>query len=240
MHYNLFVPIHRCFISNFYVLLGTVLIPIYLVMLFNYVIFVIVVLVIVKKMCRGQNVSAKTNQSSTANLKLMMGIFSVSVVLGLTWIFGAFIVSESSQLFRYLFVILNVFQGFIFFVFIVLIGADGRAFWIKTLRLEKLSRNLSRSNQITRTNFSSSSPKATSSTIAARLPGDLTNSIEKQGYPELAEMSLDRKASVDLDLEVGTAGSENNKHIEISFVIANTASSVNLSTDMIESVSDAQ
>ncbi len=106
-----------------------------------------------------------------------MGLFSVSIVLGLTWIFGAFIVSTPSLVFRYLFVISTTFQGFVFFIFIALVGPEGRAFWIKTLRLNTLSTNRLSSTQNTPRTMSALNPD----TKSIR-PSDLTSSIEKHEF----------------------------------------------------------
>ena len=114
-------------------LIGTLLIPVYLTLLVNFVIFFAVLVVLIKKM--------RDNRSNAAaNVKLTLGIFSISVVLGLTWIFGAFITSGASTVFRYLFVIFNSFQGFLFFVFMVMIGTEGRLFWIGLLRLRSINK----------------------------------------------------------------------------------------------------
>ena len=80
---------------------------------------------LIRKICDQKKIGG----TNTSYLKLTLGIFSISVVLGLTWVFGAFIVSEGTDVFRYLFVIFNTFQGFLFFVFIVIVGTEGRAFW---------------------------------------------------------------------------------------------------------------
>ena len=89
--------------------------------------------VIIRKICEKRRLSTST--SNTLNIKLFIGIFSISIVLGLTWIFGAFIFDD---VVRYLFVIFNSSQGFLFFIFIVVIGTEGRAFWTNTLRINKV------------------------------------------------------------------------------------------------------
>ncbi len=72
-------------------------------------------------------------ENNAANVKLALGIFSVSIVLGLAWIFGVLIVNDAAIVFRYFFVICNTFQGFVFFLFIVLVGTEGRAFWTNSI-----------------------------------------------------------------------------------------------------------
>jgi len=81
----------------------------------------------------------QSSASNRTNIKLIIGIFSISIVLGMTWVFGAILLHD---VVRYLFVIFNAFQGFLFFIFTVIIGTEGRAFWLTTLRLKKQKRTV--------------------------------------------------------------------------------------------------
>ena len=172
-------------------LTGTLLIPVYLTLLVNFVVFFAVLVVLIKKI-RG-------NRSNTvANLKLTLGMFSISVVLGLTWIFGAFIASGASTVFRYLFVIFNSFQGFIFSVFMVMIGREGRLFWIELLRLQSINKLIVSKSQ-TKLN---TSQKITSTTALspseAQSPTDgdrklLSSIVEMEKIAEAEEKDIDCK-----------------------------------------------
>ena len=166
-------------------LTGTLLIPVYLTLLVNFVVFFAVLVVLIKKI-RG-------NRSNTvANLKLALGIFSISVVLGLTWIFGAFIASGASTVFRYLFVIFNSFQGFIFFVFMVMIGREGRLFWIELLRLQSINKLIVSKSQAKL----NTSQKITSTTALSPTDGDrklLSSIVEMEKIAEAEEKDVDCK-----------------------------------------------
>ena len=120
--------------------MGTLLVPVILMLLFNTFVFVAVLIVLIRKIITDK-------ERNGANFKLVLGIFSISIVLGLAWIFSAFIINDSAIYFRYLFVICNTFQGFIFFVFIVIIGTEGRGFWTGLCR-----RNMKRVKSSFRTN----------------------------------------------------------------------------------------
>lgn len=85
---------------------------------------------------------ADKKQMVQISSKTVLAVFSVSVVFGLSWVFGAFIVEEVAPVFRYLFVICNVFQGFFFSFFTVIIGSDGREFWLNLLKLKKKSKKV--------------------------------------------------------------------------------------------------
>ncbi len=158
-------------------------------------------------MDRKQNVGKNnTSKFNTANLKLVMGIFSVSVVLGLTWIFGAFIYDKASEVFSYLFVLFNTFQGFVFFIFIVIVSSEGRAFWIKTLRLNALSKNLSKGNKTTgNSSRSPSSPNEVSlsfTNVSVRQRSDFA-SVEKESSLEEADIPEDSKYSEPAQIDLG-------------------------------------
>ena len=84
---------------------------------------------LIRKICDQKKIGG----TNTSYLKVTLGVFSISVVLGLTWVFGAFIVSKETDVFRYLFVIFNTFQGFLFFIFIAIVHTEGRAFWCNFL-----------------------------------------------------------------------------------------------------------
>ena len=114
--------LHSCFISDPIVFFVTLFGPIFLVFTFNVIIFVLGVRVVVTQ-------SRKKKISVKSVIKTMITIVALMVIFGLTWLFGALTVREASTVAQYLFVIFNGFQGFFFFVFICLIGKDGREFW---------------------------------------------------------------------------------------------------------------
>ena len=114
--------LHSCFISDPIVFFVTLFGPIFLVFGFNVIIFCLGVRVVVTQ-------SRKKKISVKSTIKTMITIVGLMVIFGLTWLFGALTVREASTVAQYLFVIFNGFQGFLFFVFICLIGKDGREFW---------------------------------------------------------------------------------------------------------------
>ena len=83
-------------------------------------------------------------------VKTMVGIAGLTVLFGMTWLFGAMTVREASIVFQYLFVLSSGFQGFFFFVFICLLGKDGRKFWIRVFTwclFKKFSKSHSKASQ---------------------------------------------------------------------------------------------
>ena len=124
------VPISpsSCFISNAALFFGTFLGPIFVILIFNVVIFVMVIRVLVK---HSRKKIGRTNQQldrKTA-IKILISIVGVSSLFGLTWLFGALTVTGfadpmSSTTFQVFFVILNAFQGFFIFLFFCVFGSD--------------------------------------------------------------------------------------------------------------------
>jgi len=131
------VPISpsSCFISNAALFFGTFLGPIFVILIFNVVIFVMVIRVLVK---HSRKKIGRTNQQldrKTA-IKILISIVGVSSLFGLTWLFGALTVTGfadpmSSTTFQVFFVILNAFQGFFIFLFFCVFSSDARESWLK-------------------------------------------------------------------------------------------------------------
>ena len=54
-------------------------------------------------------------------------------LFGLTWLFGAFTVTGTSNVFQTLFAIFNSLQGFFIFLFFCVFGREGRELWLQVL-----------------------------------------------------------------------------------------------------------
>ena len=148
------------------------------------VIFLIVIYVLIRqiKFCGPKKIGG----TNPPYLKRALGVFGISVVLGLTWVFGAFIVSEGSDVFRYLFVIFNTFQGFLFFVFIVIVGSEGRAFWRNLLFPKSSVRWFGWRSEATKT--SSLPRQVPMSPMTSKI--DMLNSIEKKKDYEASKENM--------------------------------------------------
>ena len=124
-----------CFISNAALFFGAFLGPIFVVLLFNLVIFAMVIRVLIK---HSRKKIRRINQQldRKAAIKLLVSIVGVSSLFGLTWLFGALTVTGladpiSSTVFQVFFVILNAFQGFFIFLFFCVFSGDARESWLK-------------------------------------------------------------------------------------------------------------
>ena len=117
-----------CFIDHTGVLFGVFLGPIFAVLLFNIVVFVLVVRVLIKH-SRRKIVESKDAKKYKSTFKTLISIVSIMAMFGLSWLFGAFTISGASIVFSWLFVIFNSLQGFVLFLFFCVIGKDAREEW---------------------------------------------------------------------------------------------------------------
>ena len=100
---DLFFSPYSCFISDPAVFFATFLAPICVIIVFNSVIFILVIRVLIAH--------ARRNRSKSYNYLIII-IVKLAVWFGLPWLFGALTVKEASTTFQYLFSIFNGFQGF--------------------------------------------------------------------------------------------------------------------------------
>ena len=128
---------------------GTFLIPISLTLFLNYITFFAILGVLVKKM-------RSKRSNAAANFKMTLGIFSISIVFGLTWIFFLFAIGWF--FFIYPFVVFNTLQGFFIFVLVAVIGTKGRHFWMNLFQLKKSVTSRGSQTNSNRKSSSSSMP----------------------------------------------------------------------------------
>lgn len=126
---NLFI-VCSCFISDTRVQFGLFLGPIFALLLLNAVIFVLVTVVLIKHTRRKLKKNARNHKETVrGTIKTGLSIISVMFMFGLSWAFGALSVESASRVFQWLFVIVNILQGFVFFLFFCVIGSDARDEW---------------------------------------------------------------------------------------------------------------
>ena len=126
-----------CFIFDPAVFFGAFLGPIFAILLFNSVIFIMVIKILIKHTWNARGHTKKQLNKKVA-IRLLMSIAGVMFLFGLTWLFGALTVtgfgdSRASTAFQVLFVILNAFQGFFIFLFFCVFSKDVRDSWLELL-----------------------------------------------------------------------------------------------------------
>ncbi|XP_063703542.1 uncharacterized protein LOC134833224 [Culicoides brevitarsis] len=104
------------------------LVPIGLIVLGNLVVFIIVIY----NIFRIPEVHIRTNERDllVSQLRLSINLF---FLLGLSWIFGLATVSKAGILFSYLFCLTATLQGFVLFIYFIIMDPMTRKFWQRVL-----------------------------------------------------------------------------------------------------------
>ena len=185
--------------------------------------------------------SRKQKKLSKGIFKAMISIVSVMMMFGLSWIFGAFSVSEGAIVFQWLFVIFNTTQGFMLFVFFCVIGGDARDEWKNLLTCNKyrnkVSLNASTTNSHSKSGFNHrrrqgkslrsgaetllTSDGRTSNTIrrSAGLPPVEDDSIEKIELP--SRYSIVSTEAMRSQLTSINEDNTFEEHVDTSLIISN-------------------
>ena len=190
--------LHSCFISDTIVFFVTFLAPIFALLLFNVVMFILAVRVLVIH-------SMKKKKSVKSTIKTMISIVGIMVMFGLTWLFGALTVTgfgsaAASVAFQVLFVILNAFQGFFIFLFFCVFSKDARESWLELLCRGRYHSKPSQAKYSSSGNDGTGTKVKTSSTGLA--DSNLTSAISsKNGYnSNTDDLSEDERYTTDIPL----------------------------------------
>ena len=100
-------------------------------LLFNIVVFVMVTVVLIKH--TKKKLAKDGTKKAQGTVKAIISVFSVMVMFGLSWLFGALSIDDGAIFFQWPFVILNTLQGFFLFIFFCVIGKDAREEWLNLL-----------------------------------------------------------------------------------------------------------
>ncbi|KAI8506599.1 hypothetical protein Bbelb_160260 [Branchiostoma belcheri] len=104
------------------------LLPAGLVLVFNVIVYI---MVISKLSCGGRTDGKIAHPGSGATKQNLRIAIAIMVLVGLTWIFGFFMISDGRIVFSYLFCIFNSLQGFFIFIFHCLRQKEVRNLWLK-------------------------------------------------------------------------------------------------------------
>ena len=117
---------------------GAFLGPIFAILLFNTVIFVIIITVLIKHSKKKFDREVDQGKRKTT-LRLMFSIVGVMSIFGLAWFFGALTVVRRSFAIQVLFAIFNSLQGFMIFLFFCVVNKESRDLWTELIcRRKKL------------------------------------------------------------------------------------------------------
>ena len=110
---------------------GAFLGPIFAILLFNAVIYVLVIKVLIKH--SRKKFGSKEQPNRRAVIRLMISVGGVMALFGLMWVFAFFTFTNGSIVFQFLFAIFNSLQGFFIFLFFCVLGKEGRELWLQLL-----------------------------------------------------------------------------------------------------------
>ena len=130
--YFIFFKLCSCFISDVRVFFGVFLGPVLALVLFNMVVFVIVLRVLLRHCYRKVSDMRKAKRAQ-ATFKTFISVVLISFMFGLQWIFGAFTIAEASVAFQWLFVIFSTLQGFFLFLYFCVFTEEAREEWFNLL-----------------------------------------------------------------------------------------------------------
>ncbi|XP_078702564.1 uncharacterized protein LOC144928211 isoform X2 [Branchiostoma floridae x Branchiostoma belcheri] len=143
------------------------LLPAGLILLFNTIVYI---MVISKLVCRGRTKGRVADPRQGGTKQQLRIAIAVMVLVGLTWIFGFFMISDGRIVFSYLFCIFNSLQGFFIFIFQCVRQKEVQNLWFKCCgcpvdeyRTTKSSGGKSSSNQTDSTSEAYSRGKRKSS-----------------------------------------------------------------------------
>ncbi len=118
-----------CFIGDTAVFFGAFLGPILAVILFNCVAFVLVVGALINHQTRKSKRTTERKGLYGDIIRLLIIISGLVALFGLTWLFAALTVTDSSVVFEVLFALCNTTQGFFVFLLFCVFNTDSRAQW---------------------------------------------------------------------------------------------------------------
>ena len=112
-------------------LFGAFLVPILAILVFNTIVFVIVIRVLFKH-SRKKHGNRDIKEVNTVR-QMLISSFGIICLFGLSWAFGALTISAASVVFQYLFAIFTSLQGFFIFLFFCVLGKEARESWLQLL-----------------------------------------------------------------------------------------------------------
>ena len=125
--------VHSCFIGDVRVFFAAFLGPIFAVLLFNLIIYIIVIVVLIKHSRNKLGKAMGNKKQRKSNIRLAINLLGVMILFGLTWVLGAFTISAASLTFQILFAVFNSLQGFFIFIFFCVLSSEVRQLWLETV-----------------------------------------------------------------------------------------------------------
>ena len=152
--------------------------PACLILLINTAVFVMVSRVILRPRFHGQ-----VSSSDSLNPAQIRGAFTVMTLLGVTWVFGPFAISEAKLVINYLFTILNSLQGFLIFIFRCCFNPEVRMSWMLLIKTGKFKRRKGPIKAFISDTTSSKAESRINGSVADTLKSNVFNSNSTGNQP---------------------------------------------------------
>ena len=179
---------------------GAFLGPIFAILLFNVVIFVIIITVLIKHSRKKLGREVDKGKHKTI-IRLMCSITGVMSIFGLAWVFGALTVVSRSFAFQVLFALFNSLQGFMIFLFFCVISKESRELWTQFLCRGKLAGSSAPSSKAGKSHKQSVGTSSRSSTFNTGVRSR-TSSLLPSGREREASLSIVKANPVAHELSI--------------------------------------
>ena len=193
--------------------IGAFFAPIAAILIFNSVIFVMVIYVVLLKHAKKNifKIAKKEQGDKTTTLRLLTSITGIMFLFGLTWISGALTISYASLVFQIIFVFFNAFQGFFIFFFFCVFSREARELWKETLSCGRYQSKLLQSLQsrFTPSSGASKKPRRTASSnlhATSTLPKSVASETTSESLELIKPRSFTLKSVTSDESGIATSG----------------------------------
>ena len=180
--------------------------------LFNLVVFVIILRILIRHSYRKFK-KTKQDRRLKGVLKTLMSLFSITVMFGFQWLFGALTIADASLVFQWLFVIFSTLQGFFLFFFFVILRPDARDEWMQIMTVGR-----NRGSVLSQSFFSRSSKGNTdslSSTLSREIKKNVLLSQPVSPKPSTVDVPMlsviEEESVVMVNIKAASGESESNE-----------------------------
>ena len=198
---------YSCYISNIWVFFFAFLAPIFAILIFNFIIFLLVVRAIIRHHRNRYKDAEKGHIKET--IKILVSLVGITFLFGTTWVFAVFTfistnahASFASQL---LFAIFNTLQGFFVFFFFVVLNSDARQAWQGLIcpckKKKKVQPVISTSSKLSAKIDTGSSAGTLSSAVPSYQTSTLERNVQKYNKQSHELLSFSNPATVDEEEE---------------------------------------
>ena len=192
-------------------------------LLFNIVVFVMVTVVLIKH--TKKKLAKDGTKKAQGTVKAIISVFSVMVMFGLSWLFGALSIDDGAIFFQWPFVILNTLQGFFLFIFFCVLGKDARDEWLNLLSCYRRKKKQTHSITHSRGSHAPKSTKQTGLSSRSIPQHTIRKNLGLSESSHLDSSIHESKVPIDPEISAYDYDDQNLKTItqETNFVIVNNS-----------------